>query len=188
MPSTNSYGAGWKKATTDAFMDLECPTGTWCQVRKPNPRSLIALGFLERMDTLNGVIQSKHIKRVKGESKINAESLIKDPASVMGMLELADRVCEYVVMQPTVRRPVKVIGENSDGTPHEVQLPGEERDPEVIYTDVMDDADKMWIFQHACGGDATLATFRKQMYESSGDVGDVEQVAHKAKRISGNRK
>jgi hypothetical protein len=140
------------------------------------------------MDTLNGVIQSKHIKRVKGEATISPESLIKDPKSLMGMLELADRVCEYVVIQPTVVRPVKVIGENSDGDPIEVKLPGEERDDEVVYTDELDDADKMFIFTHACGGDPDLAKFRDQFNESAASVGNVNKVAGKAVAIPRNRK
>jgi hypothetical protein len=194
MPSTNtpnSYGTGWKKAKAEAFIDLECPTGTWAQVRKPNPRSLIALGFVDRLDTLNGIIQSKHITRVKGSSggsQIDPKALLKNPAALMGMLELCDRVCEHVVVQPTVVRPVKVVGTTEDGQPIEVKLPGEERDPEVIYTDEMDDADKMFIFNHAAGGDPDLATFRDLVIEPTAVVGNVEQVANKTKRVSRNRK
>jgi hypothetical protein len=191
MPSTNTpnaYGAGWKKSKAEAYIDLECPTGTWCQIRKPNPRALVTLGFLDRLDTLNGVIQSKHIKRVKGEAKIDTTSLIKDPTSLMGMLELADRVVEYVVIQPTVQRPYVSTGVDGEGNPTERQLRGDERDDEVIYTDELDDADKMFIFSLSAGGDPDLATFRKLYNESAANLGNVEQVAGSSKRVAVRRK
>jgi hypothetical protein len=174
MPSSDKqYGSGWN--ASEIFEDLECPSGTWCQVRKPNPRQLMALGFINKFDQLSGLVESKHIRRVKGKPEVNTESMSQDPKAIMDILDLADRVTEYVVVQPTVIRPV-VILDQKDGQPIERPMRAEEREDGVIYTDMLDDLDKMYIFQYSVGGKEDLATFRKQLGEPVNLVGNGASV------------
>lgn len=183
--SENKYGQGW--SSVQAFVDLECPSGTWCQVRRPNPKQLVSLGFMDNFDTLTALIDKKHVKRVKGKIVPNVESLMKNPKGVMDAMALADKIAEHSVMQPTLKRPVKnLFDENGkmvlddDGKPVEVILEGHERNPATIYTDMIDDIDKMYIMQFACGGSADLATFREQLGELDVNLGDVDEVASPA--------
>lgn len=189
MPSSNKkkYGSGW--AETEMFQDLECPSGTWCQVRKPNPKNLMSLGFLDKFDQLTGIVESKHVKRVKGQAPVvNVKSMSQDPKAIMDILIVADRIVEHVVSQPTIVRPVKVVGTNDKGDPIEEPLRAEEREDGVVYTDMIDDVDKMYIFQHAVGGSTDLATFREQIGQSAESVGDGVEVPSKAVGIPGDGK
>lgn len=184
MPSSNkkNYGKGW--GGDEAFEDLECPSGTWCQIRKPNPQQLISLGLIDNLDALSGLVDKKHIKRVKGSkvptvSEAGAKEILENPQAVMDMMAVADKVVEYMVIQPTLRRPVKQIPGMTDdkGKPIEQPLPFHERENGVIYTDQLDMMDKMWIFQYCAGGSTDLATFRQQIGQSPATVGDVSEVA-----------
>ena len=182
MPSTNKnkYGQGW--GGDEVFEDLECPSGTFCQIRKPNPQQLISLGLIDNLDALSGLVDKKHIKRVKGSkiptvSNAGAEQIMENPKAVMDVLAIADKVIEYMVIQPTVRRPVYVTGQLDDkGKPIEAPLPFNDRESDVIYTDQLDMIDKIWIFQYCAGGSGDLAQFRKQIGESPIDLGNVSEV------------
>jgi hypothetical protein len=182
MPSSNkkNYGEGWGGA--EAFEDLECPSGVWCQIRKPNPQQLISLGLIDNLDVLSGLVDKKHIKRVKGTkiptvSEAGAKEILDNPKAIMDMMAVADKVVEYMVVQPTLRRPVKITSEVNDKGKHiEIPLPFNDRESGVIYTDQLDMMDKMWIFQYCAGGSTDLTTFREQIGQSSSNVGDVGQV------------
>ena len=189
MPSTNrEYGKSWGK--TNLFEDLECPSGELCQVRKPNPRQLVALGLLDKFDALSKLIDDKHIQRVTGKAaaKMVVDKLQGDPQAVMGIMEMADRIVEYAVVQPVLRRPVKSNPNPRPDSPSEVPLPADEREKDVVYTDMVDENDKMYIFMYSIGGGNDLESFRKSVAELSGSVGDVESVARPAKRVSRPRK
>ena len=189
MPSPNipenKYGQGW--SSVQAFVDLECPSGTWCQVRKPNPKQLISLGFMDNFDTLTALVDKKHVKRVKGKAVPDVSSMMKNPKAVMDAMALADKIAEHVVLQPTLKRPVKRVFDengkpilNEDGKPVEEDLEGHERVDGVIYTDMIDDIDKMFIMQFAVGGSSDLTKFREQIGELNVDLGNVDEVASSA--------
>jgi hypothetical protein len=182
MPSTNKnkYGKGW--GGDQAFEDLECPSGTYCQIRKPNPQQLISLGLIDNLDALSGLVDKKHIKRVKGTkiptvSTAGAEKLMENPKAIMDVLAVADKVIEYMVVQPTIKRPVFHTGQlDSKGKPIEEILPFNDRESDVIYTDQLDMIDKIWIFQYCAGGSGDLAQFRESVGKSAVDLGDVNEV------------
>ena len=190
MPSPKKYGSQWSKGM-NAFVDLEMPSGELCQVREPNPRQLVSLGILDSYDKLSDLVQTKHIDRVKGKpsvpSDVDIAALANDPRKIMQMLEIADRVVEHMVVQPEVRRPIRVDGVNDKGEPIEIKLRKDERDEDQIYTDMIDDIDKMFIFQYAVGVDPDLATFRKQWNESPQSLGDGVKVPVPPKRPARRR-
>lgn len=177
----NKYAVStWGK---EQFQDLECPSGQLCQVRTPGIQPLIAAGVLESADTLTSIVDSKHIKRVQGKvtpsknsinlgkddvGEIDTQSLLKDPAALQKVFDLVDRVTEHMVVQPSVRRPVKKITDR--GKTIDVPLPDDEREDGIIYTDQIDVLDRMFILNYAIGGDTDVETFRSQLPEGVGGV------------------
>lgn len=177
MPSSNKYEAtAWGGSN---LTDLEVPSGQMCQVKRPNPRQLISLKILDSFDQLSKLVDNK-VKRVKGKPQPSAPKEVdvqavfsRNPEKMVELLEICDKVTEFMVVQPKVRRPVKVI----DGK--DVPLEEDERDEHVIYTDQIDEMDKMFIFQYSVGGGSDLASFREQVEQSSRAMGDGEDIQDK---------
>jgi hypothetical protein len=165
-PST--WGAG------EVLLDLEVPSGQLCQVRRPGVTGLIKAGILDSLDSLTGLVQSEHIERVaKGEgAKITPEdisNLASNKDKLAQALTLADKVAEYVVVQPSLLRPVVRDEKGNprlDDSGAETELADADRKPGQIYTDAVDLVDKMYIFQFVVGGVSDLETFRKEFDQS----------------------
>lgn len=178
MPSStpeNKYDLGLGRTASEQFEDLQVPSGAWCQIRKPNPKELMRLGYLSEFDSLSSLVDRKHIKRVKGAPpEVDTKSLMKDPDAIIRVLDLADEICSHVIVQPTVRnamRPVKDAKGKEQinprtGKPLMEAIPPNEREEGVVYTDQLDDFDKMFIFQYSVGGSPDLERFRQQISES----------------------
>lgn len=160
-------------------LDLTVPSGQMCQVRQPGVQAMINAGVFESVDTLTGVINEKHIKRVQGRTQkqgqpveIDTNSLMKDPKQLAKVFEIVDKITEHMVIQPKVRRPVrKAVDEQ--GNEVETLLKFEEREDDVVYTDRIDAMDKMFIFQYAVGGDTDVESFRERFKQGMGSVATV---------------
>lgn len=185
MPSSINNVWGSQKKT----VELETPSGQKCLVKKPDPQRLATLGIIDKVDTLTKLVDMKHVKRVKGKpssapAKVDAATISKNPKTMINMLELADRVVENVVLEPTVLRPIvrdsdgtPLLKKNSNGEDVEIPLAWKDRDEDQVYTDLIDFADRIFIFQHAVGGNPDLATFREQSPLDVLDVADGESVS-----------
>lgn len=188
MPSSNKkttpakpkYGAGWGE---EEFFDLETPTGVMCQVRKPSPQRLAFIGALDNFNQLSKLIKVK-VDRVKGKpgaapsaKDVDASALASDPSKLRDIMNMADKIVEYVVVQPVIKRPVKSVGTDSQGKPIEEALMAVERTPGVIYTDMIDEMDRMFIMQYAMGVKPDLAAFRVEFGGVDSDLGNVDEVA-----------
>jgi len=162
---------------TEVTIDLEVPSGQLCLVRRPGIAGLVKAGVLDSLDALTGIVQTDHIERVKsGKGEISKEdiaALAGDKAKLLEALELADKVVEYVVVQPSVFR---AIARDETGKPvldedgKESPLSEADRMPGQVYTDMVDLMDKMFIFQFVVGGVRDLETFRKEFGEVVGDL------------------
>jgi hypothetical protein len=168
----------------ELFIDLTTPSGQLCQVRVPGVQALIAAGVLESADTLTSLVDSKHIKRVQGKAtpsknavnlgkdggvgELDTESLMKDPAALQKVFNLVDKVSEYMVVQPTVRRPIRKLMER--GKEIELPLAPDDREEGIVYTDTIDVTDRMFILNYAIGGSTDVEAFREQLPEGMGSV------------------
>lgn len=175
---------------TPKFQDLEVPSGQLCQVRMSGIQQLIGAGVLDSADTLTSLVDEKHIKRTQAKSRapkngatkpkvegntlktadgenvqVDTKSLLQDPEKLQRVFGLIDKVTEHMVVQPVVKRPVK-----KDDHGEEVDLPMDERDENVIYTDMIELPDKMFIFQYAVGGDTDLESFRERFQSNVAGV------------------
>ena len=156
MPNPdNKYAlTGW---SAELFTDLEVPSGQVCQARRPGVEGLVRMGLLDKVDSLTGIVDSKHIKRVKGQKTIDEKSLMSDPESLLKAMATIDKVICYVVVQPHIQPAVKTV----DG--QEVPLTDEEYEPGVVYTSMISIEDKMFIFNYAVGGSKDLEKFRQRI-------------------------
>lgn len=179
MPSSNTYGAGWSAGPKSEYEDLEMPSGTLAKMRKPSPKRLVTLGLLDDFDQLTSIVNEKHIQRVKGKpaekaqfSQADINAMAQDPKKIRTVLDMADKIMEYMVVEPVIVRPVY---EDENGV--ERKLLPNEREDGVIYTDYVDEIDKMYIFIYSVGSSADLESFRRSIEQSSGAVGDGGEVS-----------
>lgn len=166
MPAKASrYTLGSK----EVLIDLEVPSGAYCQVRRPGPLSLMQAGLFDNIDVLGSLIQTDHIDRVNGKPGAaldksqmeQIQELIRDKAKIAKAQELIDAVICHVVVQPEI----------SPNPPE-----GEERDKNKTYVDSVDFNDKVFIFQFVVGGSADLASFRQEFGAVVGSVADLQAV------------
>lgn len=167
------------------YVDLTLPSGQLCQVRPAGVQAMIGAGVIESADTLTSLVSEKHIKRVAGRGKSNAgkptappkpdeidtQSLMKDPKNLQKVFKVVDRISAFMVVQPDLQIPVRMEPDpKNPGETLEFALTHEERKPGVVYTDVVDLMDKMFIFQYAVGGSTDVEAFREQFSAGLGGV------------------
>jgi hypothetical protein len=165
MPNPdNKYAlTGW---SAELFADLEVPSGQVCQVRRPGVEGLVRMGLLDKVDSLTGIVDQKHIKRVKGQKVIDEKSLMSDPKALLETMSTIDKVICYVVVQPRIERPVVEV----DGEEHE--LSESEYVAGTVYTSMVGIEDKMFIFNYAVGGSKDLDKFRQRIGKSVPSLDD----------------
>jgi hypothetical protein len=136
--------------------DLTVPSGQLCLVRRPGVQGLMEAGILHDLDMLSGIVDDQHVKRVAGKPpQINTTAVMNDPEQMASVLHLVDRTVCYVVLKPNVQM-----------TPNDPTS----RVKGVIYTDMVDIVDKMFIFNYAVGGVRGLEPFREELAEALGSM------------------
>lgn len=186
--------AATKWGAAAQYEDLEVPSGQLCQVRHLGVDGLMRLGILDSFDSLLSIVQDEHVARATGkpsaaptpgEGEVTDEQLrafAKDPQKLLSGLAMVDKVVEAVVVQPTVRRPV-AFDTDDLGQPipsSERPLREEERDPDVVYTDMIDMEDRMFLLQFAVGGVRDLEQFREGTGEMLAALEDGDEVPESA--------
>lgn len=160
---------GWKK--TSVFEDLELPSGNVCRIRRVGLPELIASGVMP--DSLTGIAQS-HVDKAKGkkpkavdESALMAE-VMGDKKKLSEMMDLFDRATVLCVQEPKVLFYKDQNGETLDdsGRQEAAEKAGFESSDDVLFSDEVDQMDKMFIFNYVAGGTRDLESFRKQFGES----------------------
>lgn len=167
MPSSDKYAAtAW---SMDRYIDLKFPSGQLAQVRRPGVPQLVAMGILDSADSLGALIAQKHIKRVRGSAQVDAASLLKDPANLLTIMQLVDRITAYMIIQPKVEN-VAIEFEDDEGKKKWRNRTEDEREEGVVYTDAIEITDRMFLFQFAVGGSTDLATFRERFATALGSM------------------
>lgn len=176
------YGSSWKSP----LQELELPSGERCQVRKPGIQGLIRAGVLHSVDTLTAIVQNETIPNAQGRPVTDIAAVVKDADQFDKMMALVDKIVVYTVTQPQVLNSVRPIKDEqgldkkdeNDETIVE-QIPDDERleGDDVVYTDWIDDMDKMYIMEFAVGGTADLQQFRSQAATSLGSLHPREAAA-----------
>lgn len=138
--------AEWKKKAQ--IPPIELPSGCYMRVRKIGLQALMAMGVMP--NSLMAISQ-RAVNAGKGHDAglEDAEllDLVNDPKKVKDITEFMDKMLCIVAQEPEV---------------HPVPAPGVERDDELLYTDEVDEEDKMFIFQVVTGGTTDIAEFRSE--------------------------
>lgn len=173
MPNESKYAlTAWN---TEITQDLELPSGQLCLVMKPNPNILAELGLLDSVDPLGGLVEAKHINRVKGkQTAVNVDSLTKDPKAVLKVLETAAKIACRVVVEPSLKRPVREVNGFEEPL-------GMDREPGQVYTDMIEMHDLMFILNYTIGGNGQLEQFREQMRKTNRGVDSKPEIVDAAK-------
>lgn len=151
----------------DFLEDLVVPSGQTCLVRRPGVQRLMEAGVLRQVDTLASIVAEEHIKRVKGEEpEIDTDSLAKDEDALISIMDVVDRVMVHCVVKPEIVMAPTSIDDRVGG---------------VIYSDMIDIEDKMFIFNFAVGGSRSVEQFRQESLAAMGGVDDVQDAADEAK-------
>lgn len=183
MPPTKVNNVWGNTAPEGAIRFLTLPSGQTCYAKRMGLQGLVLAGVLAEGDTLTAMVDSKHIRRVRGgktadHDRIDVESLLSDPESLGKILMMVDRSMPFMLVDPEVKLH---FTDEPDGSTR--MIPEEERE-HGVYTDQVGVEDKMFLFDWSVGGTADAERFRE---ESAAVVAGVEHgtnVSRPAKRVA----
>lgn len=158
QPPKKQYKLGANKAH-----ELDVPSGNTCLVRRPGVQGLIKEGLLDSLDSLTSLVQIEHIDSKDPKKMAEAvQGLAGRKEDLAKGMEMVDRALCAVIVQP------KVLP---------VPKSEEDRDPELLYIDEVDEEDKMFIFQYVLGGSKDLERFREERQKLLGGLQSGEDVS-----------
>jgi hypothetical protein len=150
---------------TGLYEDLTFPSGQLALVRRPGLQGLMTAGVLHQMDTLTPLIQ-QHKDKANGKKSSKAaeqqlmQQILGDEKKLEELMHLLDRVTVHCVVKPEIEM-----------TPNDVTS----RVPGVIYADMVDLEDKLFLFNYAVGGSRDLQRFRGESEALVGGLQSVEE-------------
>lgn len=176
----------WGSKPVDQTEEVTVPSGQTCRVRRIGMEGLMEAGILGDADTLTGIVDQKHVRRVRGANGIadhddvDPASIMRDPNALKAILRLADKAMPHVVVEPVV-----LLHFNPET---DEPIPAESREDGAVYTDMIGFEDKMYLLDYAVGGTRDVATFRQGSETAVAGVADGEGVPVSPKRAGGSRK
>lgn len=135
----------WKKAAAGHVIEL--PSGKGMRIKKMTVQSMMATGIMP--NALIKVVKKALDKGAgrPGMDEQMAMEMIADPGKVQEMVAFINKLTCKVAMEPRVFP----IPDNED-----------DRDPDELYVDEIDEEDKMFIFQVVTSGDDDTESFREE--------------------------
>ena len=181
-PQEITQASQWKKPQGEP---LTLPSGNTCLVKRPGMEKLLNAGVLPdnltpiAMEAVKAAeIGPQDHKKPKGENEVDKELMEKflaEEGAIEGIFAAFDKVTAMCVIQPPVRYHMKEIP--SESVPSSwVEIPQEERDENFLYTDDVDQEDKIFIFNFVVGGTRDLERFRKEHGDAVATLQPVEDV------------
>lgn len=174
-PKKIATAATWGSKKQKSTFELELPSGETVLLKRVDMPTLLASGAFP--DSLMSIVSEK-IKSATGKDDTPTaldpavvKNVLADPAKLAELFDSIDKIVPLVVAEPTVRnhkRPVFDAQEKPTGTFE--TIPDDERDEDVVYTDVVDLEDKMFIFQFTVGGTREVEDFRAELGSTVADV------------------
>lgn len=180
-PGTTTSAKSWKKRT--GGVDLELPSGNIAKVKRPGMEKLLAAGVIPDQLTpiaMEAVNKGKGPTPQKSEEEVLQEFL-KDQSAMASIFSAFDKVTAMCVVEPKVRLHQYTAQDalrDAIPTGYNVgdEIPEEEREEDLLYTDDVDMEDKTFIFQFVVGGDADLEKFRREHSSGVADLQSSEDV------------
>lgn len=150
-PAAPSSVADFKQGTAGEILEL--PSGKSAEIRRVPLTSLLADGLLG--DSL-GALAQRAVDAGEGMKPQDIKEMSQDPKKIMEALDVFDRIAVRCFVNP----PVTYHKVNDE------EIPDDERDPEILYSDELDIQDKVYVFQVIAGGSSDLQRFRREFAES----------------------
>jgi hypothetical protein len=153
--ATNSKN--WKKSNVG--QELNLPSGNVALVKNPGIQHFIKEGMIP--NALLPIVQNAlGAGGITGEK---AKEMTQDLSVIAEIMQTMDAITVACVVDPPIlSKPATEA----------------ERDPELLYVDEVDDADKTFIFQFALGGTKDLEKFRKQQDDVMDDISRSEAMGN----------
>jgi hypothetical protein len=166
-PTSKYAPNAWLSGGIGGMEDVTVPSGQTCLVRRPGMEGLMKAGILHNVDSLSQIVNEKHLKRVDGKAtqEIDMGSLMQDSSGMDEVMLVVDKVICHCVVKPEVHR-----------TPNDVTS----RRPGVVYANMVDLVDKMFLFNFVVGGTRDLERFRGGLDSVVGSMEDGEGVHDEA--------
>ena len=141
----------------NGLQDLTVPSGQTCLVRRPGVEGLLTENVLFETDFLSTIIQDNITLAEKGVApkEVDLRELTKDPKKMAELVFTVDKIVCAVVVKPVVKRVPDNPLNRQNG---------------VVYTDMIDLTDKLFIVDFALGGSGALETFPEKSTASVGGV------------------
>lgn len=164
-PADDKYAPNtWLSGGVGSMEDLTVPSGQVCLVRRPGLEGLIKAGVLRNVDTLSAVVNEKHLKKTKkgaASGGVDVDSIMRDPQALETIMHTVDKAVCFCVVKPEIHMAPNDITSRQLG---------------VVYTDMVDIEDKMFIFNFVVGGTRDLESFRGGLDSVVGGVAAGEGV------------
>lgn len=157
-PQSKYVPTSWGGAV-GGYEELVVPSGQTCLARRPGVEGLLKAGILHNLDILS-VLVDKQMNEKDGSTSMttieqDVSVVLEDPAKLEELLHVVDKVVCHVVVMPQV-----VL------TPNDVTR----RKPGIVYADMIELEDKMYLFQYAVGGTRDIEQFRNELQQSMGSL------------------
>lgn len=138
--------------------ELVVSSGQKCRVRKLDFGDVMDAGLMDKLNTLQGVVD-KHTKKAEGQPPVDPMKMLGDKRTSKQFSQLIDDVVVMCVTAPKLEKPPSDFAK---------------RKPGVVYVDTVGLVDKMEIFGHALGDINALESFRGQPVKPADRVADGE--------------
>lgn len=169
----------------------ELPSGLVVKLKnKGGMRAFVSSGIIP--NSLMGIIQEAIGKGKEPDMSgiFNEDGSINEQM-MSDMLALTDNVVVQTMSDPEVL-PVPTEEDvkewNKTHPKSKVENPDDLRDEDALYTDEIDEEDKMFIFQWVTGGTRDIEQFRKEFASTMDDLAGQQDIQSKAKQSTGSRK
>lgn len=181
QPLAPTPAASWAGGVKIEGQAVPLPSGNVALVKQISPQAFLSSGMIP--NPLLSIIR-KSIQDKQGMNPASMKKITEDNELLVSTLELFDRVLCHIMVEPVVEMPppCKVCGKYANKSQHD---PGvrdshtyteDARDPNILYADIVQMDDKVFLFQWALGGTADLESFREEQRQVVGDVPDSEDV------------
>jgi hypothetical protein len=171
-----SSARSWKRNRGE---DVSLPSGEVALIKRPGPAAILAQNILP--DTLQPIVQQA-VRTGRGLPPEKVNDIINTPEGLASVIDAMDRVMVTCVLEPKVAYHKRLrVDENGAVVKEKGKevwevIPEDERDTDTfIYTDEVEEADKMFIFNYAVGGTRDLERFRGEQQQRMGDLSAVRK-------------
>lgn len=190
----------WKKNSAE---ELQLPSGNTCLIKRPGMEKLFSAGVLpdeltkialENVESANsGGKPQDHKSAADAIDPEIMKKFMESENAIVDIFSAFDKVTAMCVVEPRVlwhmRDKVDDQGRRMSGEggrPLYEEIPFGERDEDVLYTDDIDQDDKVFIFNFVVGGTRDLERFRAEYGDALATVQSGENMEMSSVGVAGD--